>query len=43
MILYGSKARGNGTPESDIDLVVLAGRSLTPDDVCGMRAVVRQK
>jgi predicted nucleotidyltransferase len=43
IIVYGSKARGDDTPESDIDLLVLAGRSLTPDDVCGMRAVVRQK
>jgi len=43
IILYGSKARGDDTPESDIDLLVLAGRSLTPDDVCGMRAVARQK
>jgi len=43
IILYGSKVRGDDTPESDIDLLVLAGRPFTPDEVCGMRAVARQK
>ena len=42
IILYGSKARGDDTPESDIDLLVLAARPFTPDEVCGMRAVARQ-
>jgi uncharacterized protein len=42
IVLYGSKARGDDTPESDIDLLVLTGRQLTPDEIGGMRAAARQ-
>lgn len=42
VVLYGSKARGDDTPESDIDLLVLTARPLTPDEIGGMRALVRQ-
>ena len=42
VVLYGSKARGDDTPESDIDLLVLTSRPLTPDEIGRMRAVTRQ-
>jgi len=42
VVLYGSKARGDDTPESDIDLLVLTTRLLTPDEIGRMRALVRQ-
>jgi uncharacterized protein len=42
VVLYGSKARGDDTPESDIDLLVLTGRPLAPDEVQRMRALARQ-
>lgn len=42
IVLYGSKARGDDTPESDIDLLVLTGRPLTPDETSGMRMAARQ-
>jgi predicted nucleotidyltransferase len=32
LVLYGSKARGDDTPESDIDLLVLTGRPLAPEE-----------
>ena len=32
VILYGSKARGDDDDESDIDLLVLTSRPLTPDE-----------
>ena len=40
--LYGSKARGDDTPESDIDLLVLTGRPLAPEEIGDMRAVSRR-
>jgi len=42
IVLYGSKARGDDTPESDIDLLVLTGRSLSPDEISGMRLAARR-
>jgi hypothetical protein len=42
LILYGSKARGDDTPESDIDLLVLTARPLAPEEIGGMRALVRR-
>ncbi|MFM7043619.1 MAG: nucleotidyltransferase family protein [Planctomycetaceae bacterium] len=42
IMLYGSKARGDDTPESDIDLLVLTARPLTPEEIGGMRACVRR-
>lgn len=42
IVLYGSKARGDDTAESDIDLLVLTSRPLTPDELGGMRAMARQ-
>lgn len=42
IILYGSKARGDDTPESDIDLLVLTSRPLTAEEIGQMRAVARQ-
>ncbi len=42
IILYGSKARGDDTPESDIDLLVLTSRPLTAEEIGRMRAVARQ-
>lgn len=42
IVLYGSKARGDDTPESDIDLLVLTGRQLTPDEITRMRATARR-
>ena len=41
IILYGSKARGDDTPESDIDLLVLTHRPLSPEENGGMRSVSR--
>ena len=41
IVLYGSKARGDDSAESDIDLLVLTGRPLTPDETGHMRALVR--
>jgi predicted nucleotidyltransferase len=42
LVLYGSKARGDDTPDSDIDLLVLTGRPLTTDETSEMRAAVRR-
>lgn len=42
IVLYGSTARGDDTPDSDIDLLVLTGRPLTPDEISGMRIAARQ-
>ena len=42
LVLYGSKARGDDTPESDIDLLVLTGRPLAPEEIGEMRAVSRR-
>ena len=42
IVLYGSKARGDDTPESDIDLLVLTGRPLTPEELGGMRGAARR-
>jgi predicted nucleotidyltransferase len=42
IVLYGSKARGDDTFESDIDLLVLTARSLSPDEVSGMRMAARR-
>jgi hypothetical protein len=42
IVLYGSKARGDDTPESDIDLLVLTGRPLSPDETSGMRMAARR-
>lgn len=41
LVLYGSKARGDDTPESDIDLLVLTSRPLTHDELMGLRATTR--
>jgi hypothetical protein len=41
LVLYGSKARGDDTPESDIDLLVLTSRPLTPDELGRLRAATR--
>jgi predicted nucleotidyltransferase len=42
IVLYGSKARGDDTPDSDIDLLVLTGRPLAAEEISRMRAVVRR-
>jgi predicted nucleotidyltransferase len=42
LVLYGSKARGDDTPESDIDLLVLTGRQMTPAELADMRAESRR-
>lgn len=42
IVLYGSKARGDDTPESDIDLLVLTARELTPDEMGQMRMAARR-
>jgi predicted nucleotidyltransferase len=42
IVLYGSKARGDDTPDSDIDLLVLTGRPLTPEEAGRMRECVRR-
>ena len=42
IVLYGSKARGDDTPDSDIDLLVLTGRPLTPEETGRMRELVRR-
>jgi uncharacterized protein len=42
IVLYGSKARGDDTPDSDIDLVVLTGRPLSPEETGRMREFVRR-
>lgn len=41
IVLYGSKARGDDTPDSDIDLLVLTRRPLTPEEIARMRQFVR--
>lgn len=41
VVLYGSKARGDDTPDSDIDLLVLTARPLTADELGRMRACAR--
>lgn len=42
IVLYGSKARGDDTHDSDIDLLVLTGRPLTPEETGRMRECVRR-
>jgi predicted nucleotidyltransferase len=42
IVLYGSKARGDDTPDSDIDLLVLTARPLTPEEAGRMREFVRR-
>ena len=42
LVLYGSKVRGDDTPESDIDLLVLTGRPLALEEISDMRAVSRR-
>lgn len=42
LVLYGSKARGDDTQESDIDLLVLTGRQLSAEEISGMRAASRR-
>lgn len=42
IVLYGSKARGDDTPESDIDLLVLTSRLLTPEEISAVRKTARQ-
>jgi uncharacterized protein len=42
IVLYGSKARGDDTPDSDIDLLVLTGRPLSPEETGRMREFVRR-
>jgi len=42
LVLYGSKARGDDTAESDIDLLVLTGRLLAPEELSDMRAAARR-
>lgn len=42
VVLFGSKARGDDTPDSDIDLLVLTHRQLTPEEIGTMRATVRR-
>jgi hypothetical protein len=41
LVLYGSKARGDDTAESDIDLLVLTHRPLEASEIGGMRAASR--
>lgn len=41
IVLYGSKARGDDTPDSDIDLLVLTRRPLNPEETGRMRQFVR--
>ena len=41
LVLYGSKARGDDTSESDIDLLVLTGRLLSSEEMSDMRAAAR--
>jgi hypothetical protein len=41
LVLYGSKARGDDTPESDIDLLVLTSRPLTPEELSRLRGAIR--
>ena len=38
LVLYGSKARGDSDPESDIDLLVLTSRALDHEERSGMRS-----
>lgn len=42
LVLYGSKARGDDTSESDIDVLVLTGRLLTPEEIGDIRASSRR-
>lgn len=42
IVLYGSKARGDDNPESDIDLLVLTARPLTPEELGEMRGLSRR-
>ena len=42
IVLYGSKARSDDTPDSDIDLLVLTSRLLSPEEISNMRAVSRR-
>jgi hypothetical protein len=42
IVLYGSKARGDDTPDSDIDLLVLTRRPLTPEETGRMRLFARR-
>lgn len=41
VVLYGSKARGDDSPESDIDLLMLTSRPLSPEETGPMRALAR--
>ena len=41
LVLYGSKARGDDTPDSDIDLLVLTQRPLSPAEIAEMRSASR--
>ena len=42
IVLYGSTARSDDTPDSDIDLLVLTSRLLSPEEISNMRAVSRR-
>jgi predicted nucleotidyltransferase len=42
LVLYGSKARGDDTSESDIDMLVLTGRPLSPEEIGDIRATSRR-
>jgi predicted nucleotidyltransferase len=40
-VLFGSRARGNGRPQSDLDLLVIVAGDLTPERDKQMRRRVR--
>lgn len=40
IVLFGSKARGDGDPDSDIDLLVLTSRPLTREESDGVVATL---
>jgi len=41
-LLFGSYARGDATPESDIDIIVFGGESFVPRDVFALAEEIRE-
>lgn len=41
-LLFGSYARGEATPESDIDLVVVGGENFVPHDIFALAEDLRE-
>ena len=41
-LLFGSYARGEATPESDIDIVIIGGKNFVPRNIFALAEVLRE-